>query len=58
MIDKEKIRTNLEQVKNLIKKNKFFEAKEKCINISNYYKKNAEVINLLGIIELNLENFK
>ncbi len=58
MIDKKKISINLEHIKNLIKKNKLLEAKEESLNINNSYKKNSEIINLLGLIELSLGNFE
>ena len=54
---KEKFSQKIDQIKDLIKKNKLIEAKELCLKIQEFYKENYEVINLLGIVELNLKNF-
>ena len=58
MIVEEEFNKKINQVKSLIKNNKLPEAKEICLNIKDYSKKNNEVLNLLGIIELNSKNYE
>ena len=58
MIVKEEFNKKINQAKSLIKNNKLPEAKEICLNIKDYSKENNEVLNLLGIIELNSKNYE
>ena len=58
MNDIEKISVKINQAKDLLRENRLLEAKKICLNIYNNHNKNYEIINLLGIIELNLENYE
>ena len=58
MIVKEELDLKIDQVKDLLRKNRFLEAKEICLNIHNSSKENYEAISLLAVIELNLKNFE
>ena len=58
MIAKEEFNKKINQAKSLIRNNKLPEAKEICLNIKDSSKENNEVLNLLGIIELNSKNYE